>query len=804
METTNDKTNAQALLEDIEFACSRHPTGRQDATFTSRAITLTKRLAMRGDPLSPTSFFPRPSHPLFQDQADYNESTLKLLSSEYRAAQEIVSDVEKLAKEYHANFEAVRRVEVVCKTSSQLQAQLASLITSLEEGSEAESGDGSPPDLSSEQCLESSRHQVFLALFPTLIKEVEKADLESSNLLQDATQALLDLSNHSGVEPQFIADSKGQIAQLVETRKQLSQIRTTVADRVGTLNEIRRIWSNMEGVFVDLEGNRQDLCENIQQSVWQSQTRQDSVLLTPESSVSSLAVPLDPLTAPPSLESISARVDAEVSQPLLHVSDALDGPLKDYLRDSCNLLTSLHHNVQSLSLFLDSIRNQASVMSNLHEEVQDLQLRMEDLKAGLDANIEETLSGQLAGDDLDTTRVAVDTDFSQLEQTVRSLLDGLPQRVPFVAKGSPKVRYDSHARRSSLPGAFNLETLRQRAAIGLPVDPDTIDRAVRTDCNAYSMHLSAAVEALTQKSLHFHLVKDARAIDTAMQSSTESMQRIDSTLSSLQGTFNPGASTFDDFTNLSTKLNQLLEHNVKEHVHSLDAVRTQLRRLNEESAPLSSDVRSSLTSSRQRALDQAMTHCQDKKEAIRRFLQQVSDSEAARRDEEARLKMEQERLAREAAEQAERDRLAAEQRAEEERLLREAEAKAEQERLEAEARAQQERLEAEAKAERERIEAEAEAERKRIEAEAEAERQRIEAAAEAERQRLEAEAEVERQRVEAEAKAERERLEAEAQAERDRLKAEEEAKAERERLQAEAQAAKALPPVDEGKSVYMY
>lgn len=96
---------------------------------------------------------------------------------------------------------------------------------------------------------------------------------------------------------------KGQTTQLVKTWKRLSPIRATVADRVGTLNETQRIRSNIANV--DLEGNRQDLRENIQELVWQSQTFQGSVLLTPESSVSSLAVPLDSLTAPPSLESIS-------------------------------------------------------------------------------------------------------------------------------------------------------------------------------------------------------------------------------------------------------------------------------------------------------------------------------------------------------------------------------------------------------------------------------------------------------------------------------------------------------------------
>lgn len=101
----------------------------------------------------------------------------------------------------------------------------------------------------------------------------------------------------------------------------------------------------------------------------------------------------------------------------------------------------------------------------------------------------------------------------------------------------------------------------------------------------------------------FAIYRNPYNIDVAMQSSVESMQQIDVALSSLQRTFNPATSTYDGFADLSTKLHQLLEHNVKEHTYSLDAVRAQLRRLNEGSAPLSSDVRSSLTSARQRGLD---------------------------------------------------------------------------------------------------------------------------------------------------------------------------------------------------------
>ena len=138
-------------------------------------------------------------------------------------------------------------------------------------------------------------------------------------------------------------------------------------------------------------------------------------------------------------------------------------------------------------------------------------------------------------------------------------------------------------------------------------------------------------------------------------------------------------------------------------------------------------------------------------------------------EQERLAELERQRLAAEAAEKAEADRLAAEK-AEADRIAAE---KAEAERLEAEAKAEAERLEAEAKAEAERLEAEAKAEAERLEAEAKAEAERLEAEAKAEAERLEAEAKAEAERLEAEAKAEAER-EAEEEKSAEKAKAEEE------------------------------
>eukprot|EP01060_Flectonema_neradi_P032745 TRINITY_DN527_c0_g1_i11.p1 TRINITY_DN527_c0_g1~~TRINITY_DN527_c0_g1_i11.p1 ORF type:complete len:677 (+),score=208.72 TRINITY_DN527_c0_g1_i11:78-2108(+) len=166
---------------------------------------------------------------------------------------------------------------------------------------------------------------------------------------------------------------------------------------------------------------------------------------------------------------------------------------------------------------------------------------------------------------------------------------------------------------------------------------------------------------------------------------------------------------------------------------------------------------------------------------------------AAQKAEEERIaaekKAEEERLA---AQKAEEERIAAEKKAEEERLAAE---KAEEERIAAEKKAEEERLAAEAaqKAEEERLAAERlaaeKAEEERIAAEKKAEEERLaaEAAQKAEEERLAAEKKAEEERLAAE-KAEEERIAAEQKVEEERLAAEAAQKAEEERIAAEQKA----------------
>ncbi|CAL1702159.1 unnamed protein product [Somion occarium] len=658
------KSTAQALLEEIEFASVRHPTARQDTSFISRTNSLMKRLEMRGDPSSSAASFPCPSHPLFPDQIDFNESLLELLSSELRSASELATRAELSAKRYHADLEAARRVETLCKASSELSAQLTSFIARFEKGDKNSTGDGTPPDLSSEDCLQTTRHSLFLALLPSLSDGVEKADVEASKVLQSAYLALSDL-NHSGVDPQFVIDSKAQVDNLAATREQLAGIRKVVTGRVTVLREVRRIWTNMEAVFNELETSRQELSEGIEQSMWKPQSHHDAALLTPESSIASLPPPVEIPDTSSRFEHISSQLQVDVS---LLVSSSIESRLKSYLEDSSQQLASFFQTIRLLASLMDSVRNQASAMTFLQEEVNDLQLRIEDLRSRFEVGTQDTLSGRLSGDELVVQQATLDADLSLLHDNLRSLLDSFSLRVPFIANSQVNAKYNPHSRRPSLSAGFSLEVLRQCASTGLAVDPVAIDRTVRADCNAFSILLSGAEQSLSQHAAHFRLAKVARAVDIATQSLMDHIHRIEANLSSLQQSAEdrPTIAKLETLTDLSESLATLASGDIAAHASSLISARDELRSLSDQASSLDSATRASLVAGRQRDLDDAESRFNDSKFKVEELTRRISNMRAEiAREEETRAREENERLAREAAEKAEKERLAAQQEAEE-------------------------------------------------------------------------------------------------------------------------------------------
>ncbi|KAF8211424.1 hypothetical protein K438DRAFT_41193 [Mycena galopus ATCC 62051] len=837
VESMKDQVAAQALWDEIEAAKFQHPTARQSTSFVTRAEALIKRLFLRGDPAARTSAFPQPTHVLFPEHTAINDSVVQTLSSEVSTALELARKVEAVAKEYRLDYEAVHRVETLVETSSVACNAFTSVIERLEKGVSSTDGDGTPPNLMSETCLEPTRHAAFLALLPSILKEQETANETAAQVLRSSRGALLGL-DRPGIDPTFKTKAAAEFQRLSALRGQAQWTRDDVTTRVGRLREARKIWNSMDANLSELEDVRREIGEAMEKHRWQQELNANGAPPTPDSFSAPLPADSPPTESVKRLDDLSAKLTREIDVPLAALSRTLEAPLNERLSRSSVGLKHFLEQVRQMATLLESVKNQAGAMGTIRDEFHDLQARIDDLKMRVDTGIEEVLAGKLVASELSTLDGAIASDLDGFRAEVKVFIDGLPQRVQFVSRGpgrSPTAATFVKRRFSSID--LKLAAFDDKQSVELPFDLQSLDDAVRVDSNSYAMKLGGQLQALEQRASHFQLAQMAKDVDVSLSSVAADINNVAQQLL----TFKSSLTSIVGQTDISKPLADLAKEveDVSQTcrtpiARSFSPIRELLRQM--EAAPGSHDpaVHESMYLARLRAVDDTELRFKawtDDVDALSRQVAEAQRVEAARLEaeriaEEQRLQAERERIAAEEAERArlERERLEEEGRLrlEEERLAEERRVQAEKERIAAEEAAQAllakqqaeeeerqrlelVRLEEERRlqAEKERITAEeaerARMERERLEMEAKlrlaeeqlAEERRLHAeqallaAEQAERERVEKERveKEERERVEEERRqrAEKERIAAE-EAERTRLAAE---KAEQERLEAE-------------------
>ncbi|KAI0356724.1 hypothetical protein OH77DRAFT_1520211 [Trametes cingulata] len=780
VETLKDKSNAQTLIEEIEVAKLNHPTSRQDASFMSRTSALSKRLLLRGNPLTSLTF-PKPVHRHFPDQAACTQALVQQLAEEMTFALQYARKAEACAKEYHAAADAVKQVEVVCKAASDLASRYHSLIQRLENGIATSNGDGTPPDLSSEDCLDSSRHSVFLSLLPSILEELAQADSEATPLLTSARAALLHL-DYPGIDAQFNADSTAVIDRLDAQRSAASRAKDLVSSRATSLTQVRKVWSAVDELFQEAEQLRGEIVDAMSRQMWRQQVRHDAPP-TPESPTATLPdVTLSPAEVVQRLTELRSRLASDVSSPLSALTPSLGPALREYLIHSSSALEAVLSATGDTARFWKAVQQQAAMMSTVRDEVQSLQLRIEDLKMRFEKGAQDVFAGTVSDEAESQLDDSLSGDLASTHSVIQEFLDQLPQRVPFVA--DVKLSGSEHPtpkRRTSLPGGpgLTLDAIQQAAQPNIPFDPATLDKGVRTDSNTYSMMLSGALKALESKADYFQLARKAHTLDVALASLADALNQAEAAVESVRTSLTETDErlSVERLAELSATLDAASQTHAASVEQVLSPVRNALHLLRSTPDVHDASSREAVVSSRQKAAENAESHFLSWKKGVAGLKQQLAEAQRAelhRLAEEARLKEEQERLeaeaealrAREEAAAAEAERLEALERARVEREKAEAEERERRELQEAKERAEreeQERLRLEA-LERERIErekAEAEKRERRVARERaeweEQERRRLE---EEERRKLEEEAE--RRRLEEEERMRQALLEAEA------------------------------------------
>ena len=707
-----DQVSALNLLEEIETASLYHPTSRQSSSYISRVDTILKRLAVRGDPASPSCLFPRPDHPLFPDQRKSNEVLIQCLTLEISKASQLAEKVDRAAKKYRTSYEAVKRVETLLRDVQEISITLESIINKFKEGVLSDDQDGVPPDLMSEECLDPTSHSMFLALLPSLLDETARAINDADERIKVSPAALFDLEL-PGIDQSFKKNTASDIQTLTVLRAETLSIRDSVSKRVDRLRKARKINFSIDFNLASIRNVRAHISEGMEAHRWRQESGSSSAPPTPESSTFELAA-LDS-TSPEfedQLSDVGSRITADVKDPLNALSSTLEPALLDCLSRKVHILDAfLESSQQMLQLFV-AVKDQSSTMATIRDTFNALLIRIEDSKVHIHETIDDISSKRLDNDG--QTCLAMDEDLEVIQEEVKSFIDSLSKRVPFIGR-SP-----SSPNRALKPPSLSSDPRAkspQQATFDPPFDLWSIDASVRADSNSFSMRLNGALESLLQTRDHLELAMQSKEVDDTLSRTFDEISSVNLRLVSQRSSFmnipRYATDSFSRYQAILDELHSLLSSKRPEIARSFSPTRELLRRMDEKSHKLELSIRQNLYVSRIMAIDEAELRFKTWDQEILEFKQEVSFTLEAelRHQEEIKLVEAQQREAEEeriASEELERQRQEREnfeneekQRRREERLAKEHRQQLELERIAAELELKT-RLEQEAKQEEER------------------------------------------------------------------------------------------------------
>ncbi|KAI6105497.1 hypothetical protein F5141DRAFT_1124057 [Pisolithus sp. B1] len=673
VETLKDRSAAQNLMEEIETARLYHPTPRQSGSFMSRADTLVKRLALRGNPFSDSSLFPRPTHSLFPEQESFNENLAQSLSSDLFSTGELVSKVESLAREYRRGYEAIKEIDTLSQRIEESLSLCRSVIHRLSNGVATSDGDGSPPDLSTDHCLEPTAHAAFLTLLPAVLQEADQANTTIATLTIKFQLALHNL-DRPGVDPTFKHNATILLDTLLTVHDDLLRIVSETNARVGRLRLVKQMWSMIGDFKRSLQNVQRDIVDIMVRERW-TQRMDITEPLTPKSSE------VDLPSVYPTSSDISSQIDTmrlalcqDVEAPLSSLSGSLEQPLSDFLtRTSTDLMERLD-NLKEMISFVEAIQLQSSTMTSIQEDVHDLQVKLEDLRIRHDVAIEEILVGDVSNDTLREEQLHLQADADLLREGVRAFTDGIVQRVHFVSR-SPSSQTFSRIfvrKKSSLTDIRSSSELPPM--VDCPFTLGSLDDAVRADCNSFTMRLAGELESLGRKACDLKLACMAKDADGGIASASEDIRGVYQELEDLRLTLTSISHSEERLEQLRT-LSQDVERHTSSHrsrlFRSLSLIRDCLRQMEMVSSPRT--TREHLLTSRRRAVDDLELKVNTWGDRAAALLGEISESllKETRRLEAIRMQREKEAEERKQQEREEKERLAEEMRILEEHRLEE-------------------------------------------------------------------------------------------------------------------------------------
>ncbi|KAF9008745.1 hypothetical protein BDQ17DRAFT_1348855 [Cyathus striatus] len=628
VETIKDQLSAQNLLEEIETANLYHPTARQSSSFISRVDTLLKRLLLRGNPSSARSTFPCPEHPLFSDQKAFNEALMQGLSTEIAIAADIVQKADAAAKEYRLNCDSVKRVDQLRQFARDLSETFKVIIEQLEHGVLTAEGDGSPPNLNVEQCLEPTRHSVFIAFLPSILDKLSTANNRTDGVIKDFEVAMQAL-NFPGLDESFKSESFSDIRGLHDLQKQARELHGSVSQRVSDLRYARKISLSMEELIKELLEIQELIFEAIEKYRWRKES--GNTLLTPETPKSSIDISSNFSVAEFEVQlstirnRLSLDIDPSVHELSSRIGDPLKGSLSCHAHDVAAFLDVAKGNLQ----ILESVQQQATAMLSIREEFNTLQIQSEDLRLRFDSASTDLLLHKSVDADMDLLVSKYQGEMDSIQATIVSFVDILPSRVPFVAR-QPRKSVDSGdfaRRRFSTHDTKTVAVSPLLLQVERPVDTASIDADVRADSNSYIMRLNGSLENLRRLLTQLRLVRMAVQIDRGVSSILKDISDCTQQSAVYKETF---AKLMENPTDLEARLRDMMksiEESFTSHrariSRSFSPLREVLYCMEQDGKKIDISVYDTICVTRRRALDNAEAQLRDLEQQMTFFKDEI-------------------------------------------------------------------------------------------------------------------------------------------------------------------------------------
>jgi hypothetical protein len=661
-ELKKDQGTAASLLTEIEAALKAHPNQRQGESFAARSASLASRVKLLGD-LS--KLVPRPVHALYPDQTSSNLSILTTLGSEHALALKQAQDVANKAKEYSKAVSALKDLEKCRDTLKGLASKLRSVSSQLLQGTQSRDGDGSPLDLTSEDCLDPLRHGAYLALLPALVADIDKADNDAQHSLILCRTRLLELDQGT-LDPSFKQETQAVIDAVEIERRKAKIIKDDVTASAQRLRDIRKIWISICDAASALDDTRQEINESIETQRWKPQRAQGGGPLTPDSPSPTLPAPsISSTSIIQRLDDLNAQLASSTFEPLSSILLSLQPRVSGCLQANADDLLLRFKALRTMTKLWDEIVKQSAVMTQVMTETQDLESQVDNLRSSLEDARHLALKDVGSEESMGTREEKMKAEVDAVRANVKSFTDGLWQRIPFVASQPTSlrgVRSNSTMRVTRVPSfsaqTSNISKLGPSDAIS--VNLASLDASVRGDANAVSMSLTSGADMLSKKLEHLSLIRLARVVDTRTHAVISEVASISNATAEKRAIFEAIRNPEDTSVELSDKLSAMgvdVEEFAKSARTRMDEVAAGMRDAFQhfQTAPTPQDVimQENLVSSPKKSVDDAEARLATVLQAITTLKESISEEDKAVSD--RRRLAQEESLRLEALNQAQRE-----------------------------------------------------------------------------------------------------------------------------------------------------